>query len=499
VDLMTVRPKQRQSGQAIALAAVAMIAVVGAVAFVIDLGFFLEGRRELQNTADSAALAGVVFLPNCSVPSASCPALSNAQDAANAYITANGPIVRQLCGHPTVSVDPSATAAPGIYDTSTTQPGLYYTLTVSLSCNPGFSFGRILFGSLQQPIAASATAVIGSLGEISCSAPLDVVAYSWGDNGNNYGYVPGLGNIPGTNPGTLLPNETNYRPNPTILTFQAGAGSTPTVVQASTGTIWVPNQFANQPITFTSGQDKFDTRLILSNTATTITVSYAFTNNSDIPNAPASGDTFIIGSPFLNALSNLPSNAPLTDCPDSGNCSPSFELTNNVGNYTGDGGAFLELCLNGGSCGGADIRDWFAGNPCLPLSVDSLQTTATAPGDHVGPTAQGLVDRGFTDVAGQSADCPQSISQVVDTTTWKVLPNAVASPCLIDLAILDYADLVANGRANVHIRAFGTMFLKHFDGQGTNKYFEGVIVQAVHSGRVLSYRDNATHATRLIR
>src|SRR5439155_20784893 len=124
------------------------------------------------------------FLPNCSVLDVAngCPTLSNAQDAANAYIAANGPVVRQLCGHPTLSVPPSGSGTPGIYDTSITQPGLYYTFTVSLSCNPGFSFGRILFGcrdvglctaqEQQEPLAASATAVIGSLGEISCSAPL---------------------------------------------------------------------------------------------------------------------------------------------------------------------------------------------------------------------------------------------------------------------------------------------------------------------------------------
>src|SRR5438477_12925628 len=99
---MSLRLKHRESGQAIALAAVALIAVVGAVAFVIDVGFFFEGRRELQNAADAAALAGVVFLPNCSVLDAAngCPTLSNAQDAANAYIAANGPVVRQPCGHP---------------------------------------------------------------------------------------------------------------------------------------------------------------------------------------------------------------------------------------------------------------------------------------------------------------------------------------------------------------------------------------------------------------
>src|ERR687885_81237 len=100
--------RRRERGQAIALAAAAMIALVGAVAFVVDFGFFLEGRRELQNAADNAALAGVVYMPDCANSSlgtgGSCNAPNNAVDAAKAYIQANGPIARQLCGHPTTTV-----------------------------------------------------------------------------------------------------------------------------------------------------------------------------------------------------------------------------------------------------------------------------------------------------------------------------------------------------------------------------------------------------------
>src|SRR3954469_20412563 len=108
--------KGRARGQAIGLAAAAMLAVVGALGFVVDAGFFLEGRRELQNAADSAALAGIVFLPDCpdSSPGGKCTA-NNAQDAANAYIGLNGPIARQLCGHPNVSVAPGSTTTPGTY------------------------------------------------------------------------------------------------------------------------------------------------------------------------------------------------------------------------------------------------------------------------------------------------------------------------------------------------------------------------------------------------
>src|SRR2546427_384825 len=104
---MRVSLQHRQPGQTIGLAAVAMIALVGAVAFVVDLGFFLEGRRELQLTADEAAMAGVVFLPECSTSAdgATCATPSNANDMAVQFLKNNGPIARQLCGHPTASAD----------------------------------------------------------------------------------------------------------------------------------------------------------------------------------------------------------------------------------------------------------------------------------------------------------------------------------------------------------------------------------------------------------
>src|SRR5437016_309873 len=104
--------QHRQRGQAIAFAAVAMIALVGAVGFVIDMGFFFEGRRELQLAVDNAAEAGVVFLPECSVQSDGatqspnpCASPNNAQDTALQFLTNNGPIGRQLCGHPTTSLN----------------------------------------------------------------------------------------------------------------------------------------------------------------------------------------------------------------------------------------------------------------------------------------------------------------------------------------------------------------------------------------------------------
>jgi len=52
-----------ESGQALILAAAAMVVVLGMAAMAIDVGMFLHERRELQNAADAAALAGAQDLP----------------------------------------------------------------------------------------------------------------------------------------------------------------------------------------------------------------------------------------------------------------------------------------------------------------------------------------------------------------------------------------------------------------------------------------------------
>jgi len=50
-------------GQALVVFVLALTVILGFVAMTVDLGLFYEDRRHLQNTADAAALAGVVELP----------------------------------------------------------------------------------------------------------------------------------------------------------------------------------------------------------------------------------------------------------------------------------------------------------------------------------------------------------------------------------------------------------------------------------------------------
>jgi len=56
-----------ESGQALILAAAAMVVVLGMAAMAIDVGMFLQERRDLQNAADAAALAGASGLPDDSL------------------------------------------------------------------------------------------------------------------------------------------------------------------------------------------------------------------------------------------------------------------------------------------------------------------------------------------------------------------------------------------------------------------------------------------------
>lgn len=56
------RFRRDESGQALVLAALSVVVLLGMVALVIDVGFMQYQKRDLQNTADAAALAGVAYL-----------------------------------------------------------------------------------------------------------------------------------------------------------------------------------------------------------------------------------------------------------------------------------------------------------------------------------------------------------------------------------------------------------------------------------------------------
>src|SRR5262252_5073765 len=148
------RSDHRQQGQTIAVAAVVLVAIVGALAFVIDLGFQMETRRELQNAADAAALAGVVALPDnqchakvLAVGNPCDPGFQSPNFAGFAYTGANAANTDRICGPavnlPDLNVQDPVTAPlahPNVYSKATpgqqrSGSGYIYTLTVTMECN----------------------------------------------------------------------------------------------------------------------------------------------------------------------------------------------------------------------------------------------------------------------------------------------------------------------------------------------------------------------------
>ncbi|HEY4412940.1 MAG TPA: pilus assembly protein TadG-related protein, partial [Gaiellaceae bacterium] len=61
---MTRRSLREESGQAMVLVAVALVALLGAAALAVDVGYAYFTQRSLQASADASALAGAQGLPN---------------------------------------------------------------------------------------------------------------------------------------------------------------------------------------------------------------------------------------------------------------------------------------------------------------------------------------------------------------------------------------------------------------------------------------------------
>jgi Flp pilus assembly protein TadG len=146
--------RHRQRAQTIGLAAVALVGMVGMLAFVIDAGMLFMAHREAQDAADSAALAGVRDLAGVG-GGATCS--GDCADDVNRYATANYAILSRLCSEPgTPSAQVGSLNTPRVP-----------TLTVIVSCDASLTFGRILWSAGNAPtfaVKATAVAAIGNLG-----------------------------------------------------------------------------------------------------------------------------------------------------------------------------------------------------------------------------------------------------------------------------------------------------------------------------------------------
>jgi len=139
---------REESGQGLVLGALAMVVILAFAAIAIDVGLFLHERRELQNAADAAALAGAQELPYS-------PA--DAEQKAADWAEKNGIGVGEL---------------EAIEITSTYVAD--DTITVAVKRDVPFVFARVL-GFTSDTMRADATARVGSPAEMSGLVPFGVL------------------------------------------------------------------------------------------------------------------------------------------------------------------------------------------------------------------------------------------------------------------------------------------------------------------------------------
>jgi Putative Flp pilus-assembly TadE/G-like len=168
-----------------AIAAVAMVSMLGAVSMVVDAGVYFVIQHQLQNAVDAAALDAVWFSPACFgtlpdwvaagcqahnplTPPAGCSG-DNAAPCTAAWdeARANWGIAVSLCNGPksTPGNNVQLAAGPGLPPPETLNVPTVTPYVVTLSCDAPHWFARVLPGvNATMHISASASAALGWLG-----------------------------------------------------------------------------------------------------------------------------------------------------------------------------------------------------------------------------------------------------------------------------------------------------------------------------------------------
>jgi Flp pilus assembly protein TadG len=128
---------QQEFGQGLVLGALAMVVILGFAAMAVDVGLFLHERRDLQKSADAAALAGVQELPG---------APAEAEAKVHEWADKNG---IDIAGGELEAVEVGTTYAEND------------TVTVRVQRDVPFVFARVL-GFSSDTMRADATARVGS-------------------------------------------------------------------------------------------------------------------------------------------------------------------------------------------------------------------------------------------------------------------------------------------------------------------------------------------------
>lgn len=157
--------RRRLRAQTLPFAALAMVAMVGSLAMVVDTGLFLVIQRQLQAAADAAALAGAWY-PNVCPSGAQGCSTGDATTVASNIAIANASTFGPLCDGG-VKVEAHVGARLN-------RPLDANTIVVTVSCDATYSFGRILPVVPTKHIAASAAAAIGNRGANGDIAPFQL-------------------------------------------------------------------------------------------------------------------------------------------------------------------------------------------------------------------------------------------------------------------------------------------------------------------------------------
>jgi hypothetical protein len=129
--------RKTEQGQALIVAVLVMAVVLGFTAMAIDIGLMYEERRDMQNAADAAALAGAQYLP---------------QDPSEAVATAQQWALNN-------GIDAAQITAIQVQSTNVSNDTIYVELDNDFS----WVFGKVL-GLTSSNVGAQAKAVVGSLG-----------------------------------------------------------------------------------------------------------------------------------------------------------------------------------------------------------------------------------------------------------------------------------------------------------------------------------------------
>jgi hypothetical protein len=144
-----------ETGAVIVLVALAMIALFGMLSLVVDVGGMLYRKVELQNAADSAALAAAI---SCGTQEG----VDAARVQADQLVAANAPAGAVIPGWPTYS--PSCMASAG-------------TVTVRVEASYDLAFAPVLGTGNTANVVAEATASWGGAGAGENIAPLMLSAH----------------------------------------------------------------------------------------------------------------------------------------------------------------------------------------------------------------------------------------------------------------------------------------------------------------------------------